>query len=81
MTNSAISKSAIEKLSQDLDGELHFSDMMKVIYATDASVYREIPLAVALPKNTTDLKKLIHFANKHKMQSIPVCIIPEDLKK
>jgi NAD+ synthase len=22
-----------------------------------------------------------HFANKHKMQSIPVCIIPEDLKK
>ena len=45
--------------------------MMKVIYATDASVYRELPLAVTTPKNNSDLKKLIHFANKYQVSLIP----------
>ncbi|MFD1552863.1 FAD-binding oxidoreductase [Putridiphycobacter roseus] len=71
MINSAKTKLILKELQQDLAGELHDSDMMKVIYATDASVYREMPLAVAIPKNTTDLKKLIHFANQHDISLIP----------
>lgn len=71
MDNSDSSKLILEKLSQDLEGEFYYSDMMKVIYATDASVYRELPLAVAIPKNNEDLKKLIDFANKHNTSLIP----------
>jgi len=41
------------------------------INATDASVYRELPLAVAIPKDNADLKKLIHFANKYHTSLIP----------
>ena len=39
---------------------------MRILYATDASVYRELPLAVAMPKSTEDIKQLIHFARTEK---------------
>ena len=71
MNQPKISESALKNLADDLQGDLHFSKMMKVIYATDASVYRELPLAVAIPKNDSDLKKLIQFANENGTALIP----------
>ncbi|WP_082986021.1 MULTISPECIES: FAD-binding and (Fe-S)-binding domain-containing protein [Bizionia] len=44
---------------------------MKSLYATDASVYRMLPLAVAYPKDNEDLKTLIQFAKKHQTSLIP----------
>ena len=41
------------------------------MYATDASVYRKIPLAVAYPRGVSDIQKLIYFAQKHKVSLIP----------
>ncbi|MDP3358483.1 MAG: FAD-linked oxidase C-terminal domain-containing protein [Lutibacter sp.] len=61
----------LEELSNILDGELYFDNLHKSIYATDASVYRKIPLGVAYPKNNDDLKKIIHFATKNKITLIP----------
>ncbi len=61
----------LQNLKKDLSGELYFDDLAKAIYATDASVYRILPLAVAIPKNNADLKLLILFANKHKTSLIP----------
>jgi len=60
-----------QQLSQILQGEFHYDDLHKNIYATDASVYRKIPLAVAYPKGKDDLKKLISFAAKHKISLVP----------
>jgi FAD/FMN-containing dehydrogenase len=40
-------------------------------YSTDASVYQEKPLAVAIPKEIEDIKLLIDFANIHKVTLIP----------
>ena len=62
---------SLEKLAQTLEGEFFYDELMRVLYATDASVYRELPLAVAIPKNENDLKKLIHFANENKTSLIP----------
>ncbi|MEM9723061.1 MAG: FAD-binding oxidoreductase, partial [Bacteroidota bacterium] len=45
--------------------------MMRTLYATDASVYREIPLAVAIPKSIEDIKQLVHFARNHNSSLIP----------
>ncbi len=45
--------------------------MSLAMYATDASVYREKPVAVAYPKNETDIKKLIDFATSEKTSLIP----------
>ncbi len=61
----------LQQLSQALHGELHFDDLHKNIYATDASVYRKIPLAVAYPKDKNDLKKLISFASLHSVSLVP----------
>lgn len=41
------------------------------MYATDASAYREIPVAVAIPKTEEDLVRLIRFARENKTSIIP----------
>ncbi|MEP0985762.1 FAD-linked oxidase C-terminal domain-containing protein [Ekhidna sp.] len=58
-------------LKKGLDGDLHTGEAILRIYATDASAYREVPVAVALPKNDDDLKKLIHFARENQTSIIP----------
>jgi FAD/FMN-containing dehydrogenase/Fe-S oxidoreductase len=45
--------------------------MMQSLYATDASVYRQLPLAVALPKHEVDIQKIVKFANAQKISLIP----------
>ena len=63
-------KNKFTQLASNFEGELFFDqssyqhDAMRLVYATDASVYQEKPVAVAIPKNTTDLQKLIGFANQ-----------------
>lgn len=48
---------------------LHQSQLLA--YSTDASVYQEKPLAVALVKDKEDIKILIEFATKHNVTLIP----------
>ncbi|NCQ56730.1 MAG: FAD-binding oxidoreductase, partial [Flavobacteriales bacterium] len=61
----------LQVLNKSLSGELFYDSLIKSIYATDASVYRMLPLAVAYPKDEDDIKKLIHFARKHNTSLIP----------
>ena len=61
----------LKKLSEDLEVELYFYNTMRLLYATDASAYREMPLAVAIPRSIADLKKLIHFARIQNTSLIP----------
>jgi len=58
-------------LSSKLEGELHYDRLWKALYATDASVYRELPLAASIPKTKDDLLKLIEFATIHGITLIP----------
>lgn len=51
----------LERLSRDLEGELKWDSLHRAIYATDASVYRRTPLAIAIPANVNDLKKIVAF--------------------
>ncbi|MEL0650282.1 FAD-linked oxidase C-terminal domain-containing protein [Algibacter sp. TI.3.09] len=58
-------------LKSELSGELLFDNLSKSIYATDASVYRMLPMAVAYPKDKEDIKKLISFAKFNNTTLIP----------
>lgn len=58
-------------LKASLSGELFWDKMMQSMYAQDASLYRELPLAVAYPKTEEDLLQLIQFAKKRKISLIP----------
>jgi FAD/FMN-containing dehydrogenase/Fe-S oxidoreductase len=59
------------QLASTLDGELHTGRMLRVLYATDASEYQELPAAVAFPRSEADLKKLVVFAGQHGIGLIP----------
>lgn len=61
----------LSQLAATLEGDLHYDQQMRILYATDASAYRELPLAVAVPKSVDDLRKLIAFAQKEKTSLIP----------
>lgn len=61
----------LHTLKESLEGDLRFDNLSKALYATDASVYRKKPIAVAFPKNNSDLKKLIRFANEHTIGLVP----------
>ncbi len=61
----------LNKLKGELEGDLFVDKLMTTLYATDASVYRKMPMAVAYPKTEADIKKLILFAGEHKIGLIP----------
>lgn len=66
-----VAPSEWELLRGKLSGELHDGEWMRTLYATDASIYREMPAAVAFPKTGEDIKQIIDFAREHGLGIIP----------
>src|ERR1700712_5002049 len=69
-------QTALRTLSRNLKGRLYFQDTgvdnaLRMVYATDASMYKEKPLAVSLPETTGDIKALVNFALENKITLIP----------
>ena len=58
-------------LKKKVVGEVFDDALTKNLYATDASVYREIPLGVVVPKTTEDIKEVIAFCKKNNLFIIP----------
>ncbi|TDE04256.1 FAD-binding and (Fe-S)-binding domain-containing protein [Flavobacterium sandaracinum] len=63
--------SQLQQLSQSLEGTLLYDELHKTLYATDASAYRILPIAVAVPKSEEDIVKIICFAAKNKISITP----------
>ena len=61
----------LDRLRQKIEGDMFLDEFQKVVYSTDASAYREKPIAIIRPKNDNDLKIIIEFANKHIVNLIP----------
>ena len=61
----------LKSLSITLEGSLFYDELHKSMYATDASVYRKKPLAVAIPESIQDLQAIIHFAKENNTTLIP----------
>jgi len=58
-------------LKQELSGEFADSETFRRLYATDASAYREMPVAVAWPRHKEDIIRILRFARKHSLPVIP----------
>ncbi|MBC7893132.1 MAG: FAD-binding oxidoreductase, partial [Sphingobacteriaceae bacterium] len=76
MPTPSIDVSAFDLLRSVFEGELYFNESPEHqaqlrVYATDASVYQERPVAVALPRSVADLKWLVKFAREHRTTLIP----------
>ncbi len=62
---------ALNELAPHFEGDIFIDDATRLIYATDASAYREKPLAVARPRHAEDIRKLIRLANETRTALIP----------
>ena len=51
--------------------QLYTDSLHKIAYATDASVYREIPYGVAYPETIEDIQELMQIARERKTHLIP----------
>ncbi|MFV0591206.1 MAG: FAD-binding and (Fe-S)-binding domain-containing protein [Draconibacterium sp.] len=64
-------KPDFDLLKSQLEGDLFTDNVQRVLYSTDASQYKEMPLAVTRPKNKEDVKKIIAFARANGTSVIP----------
>lgn len=60
-----------ELLARELKGDVMHDQTWRMLYATDASVYREIPAGVCRPAGNDDLKHIVAFCNQHQLPIIP----------
>ncbi len=59
------------ELAGNIAGDVYTDRTHRILYATDASSYRELPQAVTRPKNKNDIKNLIAFASRNRTSIIP----------
>ncbi len=59
------------RLAREISGDLYTDTTQRILYATDASAYREIPLAVTRPAGSDDIKKILAFARSEGTSVIP----------
>lgn len=60
-----------DSLRDVMEGDLYSDDTQRILYSTDASAYREIPVAVTRPRSKEDIKKIIAFAKSEGSSVIP----------
>jgi FAD/FMN-containing dehydrogenase/Fe-S oxidoreductase len=58
-------------LRKSLNGDLFTDTTELLLYATDASAYRQVPLAVARPRHKQDIRCLVRFARDNGIPLIP----------
>ncbi len=58
-------------LKKNFKGEILTDKVTRILYATDASAYREIPLGVVFPEDEKDVEALIRFAHDYRVTLIP----------
>lgn len=55
------------ELEKVIEGEVKVDRTSKVLYSTDASIYRVEPLGVVFPRRGDDLIAIVQFASKHEV--------------
>ncbi|MEJ2180877.1 MAG: FAD-binding oxidoreductase [Gammaproteobacteria bacterium] len=60
-----------QSLAKLIDGDVRFDELSRMLYATDASIYQHLPLAVVKPKHRNDCIELVQFAREHHIPLIP----------
>lgn len=58
-------------LKSKLSGEVHFDQISKTLYSTDASNYQIEPVGVVIPKNDEDIAITLEIASKYNVAILP----------
>jgi len=58
-------------LERTVRGEVHFEDAYRAMYSTDAANYRQVPIAVVLPKDADDAQSAMAVCHRHRVPVTP----------
>ncbi|RQH02459.1 FAD-binding and (Fe-S)-binding domain-containing protein [Natrarchaeobius oligotrophus] len=61
----------ITELERRVDCEVRADSYSRHLYATDASAYEVLPIAVALPESTADVSEILEYASERGMPVLP----------
>ena len=70
-TIESTAQALVEDLRRQIEGEVRFDKMTRVLYSTDASIYQIEPLGVVIPRTDEDVIAVIETANRHKVPILP----------
>jgi FAD/FMN-containing dehydrogenase len=60
-----------ERLGRETQGEVLFTPADRGRYATDASIYQEVPVGVFVPRSSADVKLALDIARDLKVPLVP----------
>ena len=66
-----MAKLQFQKLDQRIAGDVTWSDLDRLMLATDASIYQRKPAAVVYPRETADVEKTVFYARRHGLSIHP----------
>lgn len=66
-----INTEKFDDLLRLIEGDGYQDSLHRHIYATDASIYRELPLGVVFPRHKKDCQKIVRWAGEHQIPLIP----------
>ena len=56
-----------DKLRRSIDGEVRADNATLALYAADASVYRQVPLGVVIPRHEADVMRTLGLARENQL--------------
>ena len=65
------SRALVEDLRRQVEGEVRFDQMTRMLYSTDASLYQIEPIGVVLPKSAEDIIAVLETANRFNVPVLP----------
>ena len=60
-----ITDALTDELRREVRGEVRFSDGDRALYANDASVYRQVPIGVVVPRDAADVQATLGACRRH----------------
>ncbi len=61
----------LQELDTEIEGGLLSDQLSRMLYATDASPYQQLPLAIARPRHKQDCVTILKWAHRHRIPIIP----------
>ncbi len=58
-------------LARAVEGEVRFDGGTRALYASDLSIYRQVPIGVVIPKNTDDVVAAVAVCRRHGAPILP----------
>jgi len=61
----------LAELARQIEGDVLYDRLSRMLYATDASPYQLVPSALVRPRHRRDCRRIVEFACQHRLPIIP----------